>query len=443
MRRKLILGGIALVFLTLIGVGIAKFYEGGSEYWKQIATTPAKRGDFTVKIEEVGIFKAVKENPVKVPRLWGWGRTITKMAEEETSVKKGDPVAWIDTKDVENRLREQESRLKQSKADLDKNLENLKLTQEKNKLSVEEAEANLGFARTEQAHGQREYVRTEELVEAKLLPREDLKEAEVRKQKADLKVKEMEYRLASARQADKSGEKINKTDIEDARARYQRSEKRVERYEKDIEKSVIKAPVDGIVIHATRWDWAKQQRVKVREGDRIWRGVQLMSIPDLSEMLVKTQVPETEIDRVQVGQKIHIKADAYPDLKLTGKITDIMQLAVHRIEAEGAGFVEKNARESKVFEVTVSVDQSDPRLRPGATAEVEIVIKTIPDAVYVPFEAVFERNQKTYVYVANDSDWEEREVKVGEKSGDQVTIEEGVEEEEQVMLTSPLLVAAR
>jgi len=47
------------------------------------------------------------------------------------------------------------------------------------------------------------------------------------------------------------------------------------------------------------------------------------------------------------------------------------------------------------------------------------------------------------VYVANDSDWEEREVKVGEKSGDQVTIEEGVEEGAKVMLTSPLLVAAR
>jgi len=45
--------------------------------------------------------------------------------------------------------------------------------------------------------------------------------------------------------------------------------------------------------------------------------------------------------------------------------------------------------------VTVSVDRSDPRLRPGATVEVEIVIKTIPDAVYVPFDAVFERNRKT------------------------------------------------
>jgi len=84
--------------------------------------------------------------------------------------------------------------------------------------------------------------------------------------------------------------------------------------------TMSKAPVDGIVIHATRWDWMKQKRVKIREGDRVWRGVQLMSIPDLSEMLVKTQVPETEINRVQVGQKVRIKADAYPDLKLTGKI---------------------------------------------------------------------------------------------------------------------------
>lgn len=441
-KRKAILGLIIAVFVGLAGVGVARFYVGSEDAWKQIPTAEVRRGDFVVRIKEVGIFKAVKETVVKAPDCWRWRRSLNTLVEEEKKVKAGDVVAELDTKDLRQWLGENEARLKQAQADMDKNLENIQFEQIKNKLAVETAEANLGLARAEQAQAAREYERIKELVEAKLVPIQDLKAALLRKKKADLSVQQKEYALESARQAQISGEKINQTNVQEAKRSYEHVQKRVEDLKRQIEESTLKAPVDGIVIHATYWDWGQRKRVKVKEGDQVRIGQAILSLPDLSEMLVKTQVPETEIDRVHLGQKVHIRADAYPDLKLTGKVTQIVQLAINREEAEGAGFVEKNAKESKVFEITVTLDQSDSRLRPGTTAEVELIVKVIPNALSLPFEAVFERNQKTYVYVATDSRWEEREVKVGDRSGDEVVIEEGVEEGERVMLKNPLLLAS-
>lgn len=442
LKRKVIVGLIVVVFLSLVGVGIAKFYAGGGDPWKHIPTAEAWRGDFVVRIKEVGVFKALRETSVNAPMFWGWRRSLNRLVEEEKKVKAGDVVAELDTKELEQRLREQEARLKQAQADMDKNLEDLKLEQIKNKLAVETAEADLGLAKAEQEQAEREYERIRELVEAKLVPVQELASALLREKKAELSVKQKEYALESARQSQISGEKINQTNIEEAKRWYENVKKQVEDLKRQIEESTLKAPVEGIVIHGTSWDWSERKRVKVKEGDQVRISQTILSIPDLSEMLVKTQVPETEIDRVHLGQEVHIRADAYPDLKLTGKVTQVIQLAINREEAVGAGFVEKNAKESKVFEMTVTLDKSDSRLRPGTTAEVELIVKVVPDAVVVPFEAVFERDQKTYVYVAKDGGWEERAVKVGDRSGNEVVIKEGAGAGEKVMLKNPLLLAS-
>ena len=62
---------------------------------------------------------------------------------------------------------------------------------------------------------------------------------------------------------------------------------------------------------------------------------------------------------------------------------------------------EKDRRGAKFFGVTVEIKEREPRLRPGMTARVEIQVESMPKALFVPLEAVFEREGGHVVYVVD------------------------------------------
>ena len=107
-------------------------------------------------------------------------------------------------------------------------------------------------------------------------------------------------------------------------------------------------------------------------------------------MVVETRVRETDIHKVERNQNVAVRVEAYPDLRLTGKVTLVGTLAQEERERRG----------SKFFSVTVQVDQSEPRLRPGMTARVQIEVEERAKALFVPLEAVFERDGRSLVYLA-------------------------------------------
>ncbi len=118
--------------------------------------------------------------------------------------------------------------------------------------------------------------------------------------------------------------------------------------------------------------------------------------------------------------------EAYPDLKLTGTVTLVGTLAQE----------EKERRGTKFFGVTVLVNESEPRLRPGMTSRVEIQVEERPKALAVPLDAVFEREGRTLAYVAG---WrvEPREIVVGPSNQDFVVVERGLRKGERVCLRDP------
>ena len=78
---------------------------------------------------------------------------------------------------------------------------------------------------------------------------------------------------------------------------------------------------------------------------------------------------------------------------------------------------EKDRRGAKFFSVSVQVKESEPRLRPGMTARVEIEVEERKSALFVPLEAVFERDGRSVVYVAGRRP-RPREVVLGPSSAD-------------------------
>ena len=87
--------------------------------------------------------------------------------------------------------------------------------------------------------------------------------------------------------------------------------------------------------------------------------------------------------------------------------------------------------------MTIQVDESEPRLRPGMTARVEIEVESRPRALFVPLEAVFEKEGRRVCYVLERGRPRPREVVLGPSNQDFVIVEKGLRRGERVALRDP------
>lgn len=139
------------------------------------------------------------------------------------------------------------------------------------------------------------------------------------------------------------------------------------------------APFDGEVIF-----------VNNEPGDVVEAGTLGIELLDRSRLYVMVSVDESKILQVQVGDKATITIEALPDLVLTGKVASINPL----------GEVNQGVL---YFDVYVQLDESDPRLLIGATADVTIQLDEPQEALAVPATAIQSDSEGEYVYVLDEN----------------------------------------
>jgi multidrug efflux pump subunit AcrA (membrane-fusion protein) len=188
------------------------------------------------------------------------------------------------------------------------------------------------------------------------------------------------------------------------------------------ESLTIKSPGDGLVIY-------KEIRgsggfAKVKTGDMVWYGQDLMDIADLSVMLVKSRINELDASQLVVGQQAIIKLESLPEATFYGTVSQIATLATRRRNSD-----------MKDFDVMILIDGNDPRLKPGMTAGVEIITDRLDAAIYAPLEAVFEKENRTVVY--REGSTESVTVKLGPQNGNSVVIASGVRAGDRICLRDP------
>ncbi len=87
--------------------------------------------------------------------------------------------------------------------------------------------------------------------------------------------------------------------------------------------------------------------------------------------------------------------------------------------------------------MTILVKRVDPRLRPGMSARVELLVEQIDNARYVPLESVFEKGGRRYCFVLRQGKAQVREVLTGPSNENHIVIEAGLEQGERVLLRDP------
>ncbi len=141
------------------------------------------------------------------------------------------------------------------------------------------------------------------------------------------------------------------------------------------------------------------------------------------------RVDEAERGRLKVGQSATVRIDALPDKEISGTVAQISTLATPDFSSYPP---------VRSFNVNIKLAQLDPRLRPGMSANVRIVVDRVPKTTLVPAAAVFMKGGRNVVYVVAGKDFEERVIEVARRNNEQVAVARGVKPGERLALKDPL-----
>lgn len=156
-----------------------------------------------------------------------------------------------------------------------------------------------------------------------------------------------------------------------------RAEVALKSAQRNLEMATLKAPFPATI-----------GRVDMQVGEPADASA-IIAVVDLSSFHVDVPIDELDIATVQPGQRVQIALDALPGAAVGGEVTAIAPQAT------------RSEQGTTTYEVTVTLDQDSPGVRPGMTAVVEIITEEKPDVVLVPRRAVRTEGGRSYVYVPN------------------------------------------
>jgi HlyD family secretion protein len=383
----------------------------------------AHKQTFDIKVAVVGMLYASNGYEV-ISGLRGDRGKVIKIVEDGAQVKKGDILVSFDPTFFEGEMLRLGGEIKsrQSVVEFQRQLLNLERSRVEKDINSSQFELAKIRQEGEQVNGyldelhaleKKGYAVSSEIVQAKRKADESFS----RKKKAEADIervqKEAIFKVAQAAAELKKSE----SDLETARIAL--AEVKAEN-----EKTVLRAPIDGFVV--IRESGTSDEKRRIRMGDTIWQGQPVLYMPDLTSMMVKAQVRENDLNKIQVGLAATVKIDAYPTLTLSGQVESIGALAVEDPSVAG-----------KHFQFTLKLRDGDPRLRPGMTARAFITVDQVKDSLAIPISALFDDEGATYCYLKKGSDLLRRNIKVARMNEDLVEVTQGLSEGDRVSLIRP------
>lgn len=370
----------------------------------ELPTAPVEEGEFVVELSILGEFKAVRNTTVAVPDLDVQAKVLF-VVEEGSRVSKGDLLLKFDAAELETELervlKEEEvakTKIQQKQAQLDVRLSDLENTITRSELELERAKMRL--------------------TESETVPRVERDGAKIDVQEHGLSVKSSQASMESARL---EGE----AELQLLRLEADQAADKVQDVRRQIELTDIFAESEGLVILPEIWKGGSHGPVQA--GDTLWTGRTVMELPDLSEMEVEAWVHEIDASKVAEGQSVEVVIDAYPDPPQKGTIRRVADLAVKR----------RRDAIVKHLKVTISLEQSTANMKPGMTVRADVLVDSIPDATFIPQEAVFHDDDQTFAYRSGLTGWKRTDVELGSMNDTHVIVKSGLSSGDIVALSDP------
>lgn len=329
--------------------------------------------------------------------------TIIFLIEDGVIVEAGQVVCILEDKNLESEYDDAVTNLESAIAEFNKVKANLEM-----QYTLLEADVRNNQAQTEIAFLDSLQLRYSSETMRRIRELE-LEKASIEKRKLQSKLKNLQ--------------EIQQSEIRKHQLIIQRHQRNVDSRKQRLESLTLTAPSSGIVRRAfNRQTWKQYQ-----EGDNVWTGRAILTIPDNEKMKVLFMASEADYKRININDKIEYSFDAMPSNMGWGKVT------------KKATIGNPIRRDSKVrfFEIEASVDSLLEPLSPGQSVNCKIILRTVADTIVIPQIAIFEADSTRVVYIPIGKYFEKREIQTSLSSPKEAIITHGLNAGEKISLSRP------
>jgi hypothetical protein len=372
-----------------------------------VPTSTVRRADVAIEVSARGELQGGGARALIAPRAGVAELPITFLRDTGELVQKDDVVASFDPSSQQYDLAEAEADLEEARQQQDKAEADAFVTLEQARLDVVTTEADVRISELDQ------------------LGNEDLGSVQQRKNEIALEQARNRYEQARVDLAQREAAKDTGIDVQ--RAAVKEAQAKVNQTRDTIAGLTLRAPASGYVQRAENTNGLSvlfygMQVPTFQSGDVARPGQVVAQIPDMTTWEVSTQIPEADRAFLAVGQRAIVRPKAMPGQEFTGHISVLGGSA-------GSAW-------NRTFNCRVALDQSDKALRPGFSVDVVIRVETLQKVLWVPSQAVFEREGRFFVYQEAPEGFVAHPVTIVRRTESQAVVT-GIEEGVTIALAEP------
>lgn len=435
-----VVGAVAVALTSVPGLGgslgLDRFF--GSDQG-QMLYTKVVRGKLPVTVTERGTVESSNNKDV-TNEVEGM-TTIIKILPEGTPVEKDQIVCELDSANLRDQLTNQEITTRRAEADLDQATKTLEVAM----IAVKEyqegtfpqdeksAQGQIKLAQADLVKAQDSMDWYERMAEIGYASSAQFTTAKLTFQKTEFTLQENETKLMVLRKYTKEKQQTElQANVQKAtsdklakEATYKLEKAKEEKLTKQIDKCILRAPGPGIVVYANESNRFGSNQALIEEGASVRERQPIFKLPDLNKMRVNTKVHESMVNRITAGLKARIRVDSFAQQQLTGTVDQVQPMA------DANNFFSSDI---KVYTTFIAIDNPPDGLRPGMSAQVDILVTQLDNVLSVPVQSILEFKGKDYVFVKTSNGPIRKEVKLGITNDTLIEIKEGLREGEEIAM---------
>ncbi|WP_299465571.1 HlyD family efflux transporter periplasmic adaptor subunit [uncultured Gimesia sp.] len=472
--------GITVLIVPALRTPLFSVFASGAKKNTTYITDKATQGPFRVTVTERGQLDSLN-NVTLTNKVKGF-TTIISIVPEGTMVKAGDLVCELDSALLVDKEKQQQIQVTQAEAELKQAEENVAIQRTQNDSDNSAAELALKLARLDlnkfkEGESQRDLNVKEGAITKS---REDLQRAEenfefskriakkgyksqndveadrinVVKAEIDLEIAKEDLKVekeyvqnrklieleADVKEKERNLERVERKGVAtlaqfDAKLNasqltYEVEKSELERMREQILVCKMVAPQNGQVVYANQGSGRRSSGEDViEEGTEVRERQAIIQLPDFTQMKVDARIHESKISMIQQGLRVNIRVDAFPEQLYIGEVDVVSSVPI------SSNWMRPDLKEYKAT-IKIHPNGADiTKLKPGLTAEIEILIESRDNVLQVPVQSVITIGDHRYIFVLNsDGTTEQREIKIGQAGDTMIEILDGVKKGDEVIL---------
>jgi multidrug efflux pump subunit AcrA (membrane-fusion protein) len=396
-------------------------------------THTVTRGNLVVSVTEQGTLESSRNTEIKC-KVRGYN-TVIWVIPGGSEVQAGDELVRLDTKRIEDAISQQTTNYYSATATLERSMSEVSRAEMaipaylegSYRTQLKSLERGLTIAETNLETAQKMLGHSNDLFKRGYVTELEVQGNAFTVTQAELELKVIQteidvlkkYTRAMQLETLNGNLLASKSKLEADKAGLAMDTARLERAKEELENCVIKADRAGLVIYPSAAAWKRTP--DITEGATVRKDQVLLLMPDLSSMQVTVGIHESIVDRIKPGLAAKV---TLPDKTLMGTVVSVASVT------RPAGWWNGNA----VKYDTVIELPSVEGLKPGMSAEVEVIVDQYVDVVMVPVAAVLETGEGTFCWVKTAEGLLRRPLKLGDTNDSFIAVEAGLKEGDIVLL---------